>query len=147
MSDVVGGPVMAQTAQAPGAAATGSRSFLQRYMSSKISATAFTIVVVLFVLTLVGPVVAPYPNHITGAVETANRFQPPSLAHPFGTNELGQDVLSMVLGGARVSILTAVAIIASSALIGTIVGAAAGFFGRVVDESLMRVTEIGRAHV
>jgi peptide/nickel transport system permease protein len=122
--------------------ALSTRTLWRRYFSSRVSTSAFAVLVLLLVLTAFGPALAPYPQHITGTVATANRFEPPSSTHLFGTNELGQDVLSLVLGGARVSILTAIAIIASSALIGTIVGALAGFFGRLADEVLMRFTDL-----
>jgi peptide/nickel transport system permease protein len=126
----------------PAAEGPPRRGFWARYFSSRVSTAALAVVVLLLALAAFGPLVAPYPGDITGSVDTPNRFQPPSAAHPFGTNELGQDVLSMVLGGARLSILTALAIIGSSALIGTMVGALAGYFGRLIDEVLMRFTDL-----
>jgi ABC-type dipeptide/oligopeptide/nickel transport system permease subunit len=60
------------------------------------------LVIVLLVLAATGHSIAPYPEHITGSIDTAMRFKPPSWAHWMGTNELGQDVLSLVLGGARI---------------------------------------------
>jgi peptide/nickel transport system permease protein len=130
------------TVAEPAAAGPPRRGFWARYCSSRVSAAALAVVVLLLALAAFGALVAPYPGDITGSVDTPSRFQPPSAAHPFGTNELGQDVLSMVLGGARLSILSALAIIGSSALVGTLVGALAGYFGRLVDEVLMRLTDL-----
>ncbi len=115
---------------------------VRRFLGRRASVLALAAVAGLVVLAAFGSLLAPYPDHIRGAVAVEARFQPPSAAHPFGTNEVGQDVLSLVLGGARVSVVSAVAIIALSALAGTIVGSLAGFFGRIVDEALMRFTDL-----
>ncbi len=119
-----------------------SDSFLRRYMSNRVPALALAVVVALFALAAFGEFLTPYPDHIRGAVNMDDRFMSPSAKHPFGTNELGQDVLSLVLGGARISLIAAVSIIALSALIGTVVGAVAGYFGRFADEVLMRLTDL-----
>ena len=64
---------------------------------------AVMVLIVLF-LAIFGPALAPYPAHVAGGVDTAARFLAPSAAHPFGTNELGQDVLSLVLAGTQTSV-------------------------------------------
>ena len=69
-------------------------------------------------------------------------LQPPGGAFPFGTDDLGRDVLLGVINGARVSLLAGAIAAVTSAVIGTAVGGAAGFFGRPLDDVLMRVTEI-----
>jgi len=89
-----------------------------------------------------GASLAPYPEHVTGGVNTAKRFLAPSLAHPFGTNELGQDVFSLVLAGARVSVLAGFAVVLLGTVIGTIVGAIAGYAGGWIDEILMRLSDL-----
>jgi peptide/nickel transport system permease protein len=69
-------------------------------------------------------------------------LQPPSAAFPFGTDDLGRDVLLGVLNGARVSLLAGALAAATSAILGTLIGAAAGFYGRPLDDILMRLTEV-----
>jgi peptide/nickel transport system permease protein len=69
-------------------------------------------------------------------------LQAPGSAFPFGTDDLGRDVLLGVLNGARVSLLAGALAAATSAIIGTAVGGAAGFYGRPVDDVLMRITEV-----
>lgn len=115
---------------------------VQRLLGQPLSAAAMAVVVCLALLAAFGPALAPYPDHITGALNTADRFLPPSATHLFGTNELGQDMFSLVLGGARTSLVIAVCIIFASALIGTVIGSLAGFFGRWIDEVLMRFTDL-----
>jgi peptide/nickel transport system permease protein len=92
----------------------------------------------LFVLVAaIGPAIAPY-NPLALSRET---LLAPELAHWFGTDELGRDVLSGVLHGARVSLVVGSLSALGAVIIGIAVGAAAGYVGGVVDEALMRMTE------
>lgn len=69
-------------------------------------------------------------------------LRPPSARHLFGTDDLGRDVFSGVVHGARVSLLIGVAVAVLSGLVGVLVGSAAGYAGGLVDDLLMRVTEL-----
>jgi peptide/nickel transport system permease protein len=71
-----------------------------------------------------------------------NRVKPPSSNHPFGTDQLGRDVFTRVLYGGRISLLVGVAVALSSGVIGSFVGALAGFHGGWIDNALMRVTDL-----
>ena len=64
---------------------------------------------------------------------------PPSAGHPLGTDDLGRDLLAMVLHGSRTSLLVGLAVTLLSGLLGTLVGAVAGYCGRRVDDALMRL--------
>lgn len=84
--------------------------------------------------------VAPYTANDQ---DIARRLQPPALgAHPLGTDEVGRDVLSRLIYGARISLLVGVVAVALSCPIGVLVGLIAGYAGRRTDDVLMRVTEI-----
>lgn len=72
----------------------------------------------------------------------APALQPPSASHWMGTDDLGRDILSGVLHGARTSMLVAVAVLAIASAIGIAVGVTSGYLGGVVDEALMRATEL-----
>lgn len=72
----------------------------------------------------------------------ALRLAPPSLAHPFGLDELGRDILARVLAGARISFVVGVTVVAVSATVGTALGAVAGYFGGVFDEVISRIIDI-----
>jgi peptide/nickel transport system permease protein len=89
--------------------------------------------------TLVGPVV--YPVGIN-TINFQAALQPPSWAHPLGTNDLGQDTLARVLYGGRISIAVGIAAMLVSATLGTLVGAVAGYFGGFLDTALMRITDV-----
>ena len=120
----------------------GWRRGLYRFRQSWLSVLGLAIVLVLFGVALLGPALAPYPEHVGGGVSTAARFQSPSARHWFGTNELGQDVFSLVLAGARVSLLAGFAVVILGAAVGTLVGAVAGYVGGWTDEALMRLADL-----
>lgn len=126
----------------PSARSIAFRRAAYRFSQSWLSLVGLAITLALLVVALFGAALAPYPEHIAGAINTAARFRPPSLAHPFGTNELGQDILSLVLGGARVSILAGFAVVCLGALAGTAIGAIAGYAGGWIDDVLMRLTDL-----
>jgi peptide/nickel transport system permease protein len=126
----------------PSARREAWRRGVYRFGQSRMSMAGLAIVLVLLVLALVGPWLAPHPEHIAGGVSTAERFKPPSVQHWFGTNEMGQDVLSLVLGGARVSVLAGFAVVLLGALAGTVVGAVAGYAGGWTDDLLMRLADL-----
>jgi peptide/nickel transport system permease protein len=88
---------------------------------------------------LIGPLVAPYPAL---AQNLDKVLAPPSAAHPFGTDENGGDLLSMLLFGARAALLIAGSTVAISMTIGTVLGAAAGYLGGWVDEAIMRLVDV-----
>ena len=93
---------------------------------------------VLIALALLAPHVAPYGVDV---IDLAHRRAAPSRQHGFGTDELGRDLLTRVLFGARVSLAIGLLSAALSAGIGVVVGAVAGYVGGVTDAVLMRVTD------
>lgn len=126
----------------PSPRAVARRRALHRFAQSRLSLLGLLSSGLVLFLAIAGPWLAPYPEHVAGGIATGARFAPPSLAHPFGTNELGQDVLSLVLAGARVSVLAGLAVVLLGALVGTAVGAVAGYVGGWTDEILMRLADL-----
>lgn len=102
------------------------------------AAVAGGIIAALVLLAALAPVVAP---HAFDALDLAQRRGAPSWQHPFGTDELGRDVLTRVLYGARISLAIGLVSAALSAVIGVAVGAISGYAGGFVDAALMRVTD------
>ena len=98
--------------------------------------------ILILILALLAPAIVPYPQDIADKTNLSEKFQPPSSAHLFGTDELGRDVFSRVLYGTRISLSTAVLAVALSLIIGVPLGAVAGTFGGAVDEIIMRITDI-----
>ena len=89
-------------------------------------------------LSVLGPLVWTIAPEATNPAQS---LLGPSAAHPFGTDELGRDVLSRLLHGSRVTLLVGVAAMLAALLIGVIVGAVAGFNGGWLDALLMRFTD------
>lgn len=88
---------------------------------------------------LVGPVLTPYDP---AAQELARRLEGPTLAHPFGLDELGRDILARILSGARISLLVGVAVVSVSSAVGMLLGSIAGYFGGRVDDVISRVIDV-----
>ncbi len=93
----------------------------------------------LFVVSLLAPWLAPYdPN----AIDLKQVLMPPSGSHPFGTDPLGRDVFSRMIWGAGISLKVGFVATGIAILIGTILGALAGYYGRWVDAVIMRFVDI-----
>lgn len=98
------------------------------------------IVMALFILAAIfAPLIAPYDPL---AQDLLAKFEPPSLAHPLGQDELGRDILSRIIYGARVSLTAGLAAVALATVAGTIVGLITGYAGGWVDSVLMRLMDI-----
>jgi peptide/nickel transport system permease protein len=96
----------------------------------------------LVVLALLSPWVAPMDPYAT---DPSRALQPPSPAHPFGTDVFGEDILSRVIWGARVDLLIAAAAVGIALLLGGVLGALAGFVGGWSDELVMRAMDVLQA--
>ncbi|WKB35754.1 ABC transporter permease subunit [Terrilactibacillus sp. S3-3] len=70
------------------------------------------------------------------------KFQPPSLKHWFGTDEVGRDILTRILYGARLSLGVGISVIAVSGLIGMMIGAVSGYYGGIIDQIIMRIMDM-----
>jgi peptide/nickel transport system permease protein len=88
------------------------------------------------------PLLAPYPADAGTATHPEIALQAPSLHHLFGTDQVGRDVFSRVLYGARVSPVIAFFVLLIACAIGVPLGIAAGYFGGAIDEVIMRVTDV-----
>lgn len=111
----------------------------RRFKRHKLAIAAGVVLALLVASAIAAPLIAPYSFH---AIDLANPVAPPGWRHWFGTDGLGRDQLTRVLYGGRVSLLVGVTVALAAGVIGTIVGALAGYYGRWVDNLLMRVTDL-----
>ena len=96
-----------------------------------LAAIGMALVVLFVVFAIFAPLIAPQdPSNI----DLPSRLQPPSAAHWFGTDELGRDILSRVIYGARISMLVGSSVVAGSLLLGLIFGSIAGYYGGFADK-------------
>src|SRR6185369_3560317 len=85
------------------------------------------------------PFLAPFDPNIQ---DTDHRLEPPSHQHPLGLDDLGRDVLSRIVWGARVSLRVGFSVVILASIIGVTLGAMAGYFGGTIDTLVMRLTDI-----
>jgi len=136
MSEALAAPeVVAPRARREVAPSGYVRTTLRRLRSDRLTMAAFVLLGIIVVLTLAGPWLAqqvfgldPYRQTLT------QRYQPPSPAHPYGTDDLGRDVLARTLIAGRVSFTIGVTVAIVSLVIGIPVGLASGYFGGRFDD-------------
>lgn len=112
---------------------------MRALLANRLAATGIVIVAILLVVALVAPKLAPFEPD---AQNLAERLLPPSTLHPFGTDQLGRDILSRVIWGSRITLLIIGLAAITVAPIGLAVGIVAGYRGGLVDRVLMRTTDV-----
>jgi len=110
-------------------------------MQNPMETAGFLMVVSLMLLAIFAPVVAPH-DPVLAVANTFGDPAAPSRAFPLGTDQLGRDVLSRIIFGARISLTVGIAAMLVTVIIGVAVGLLSGFFGGAVDFVLMRFTDI-----
>jgi peptide/nickel transport system permease protein len=113
--------------------------FLERFFKNKMAVAGSIVVLLLFAVSLLAPWIAPYDP---STIDLKHVLAPPSFGHPLGTDQLGRDVLSRMIWGARISLKVGFVATGIAMLIGTILGAASGYYGRWVDAIIMRFVDI-----
>jgi peptide/nickel transport system permease protein len=127
--------IAAATAPEP---ASGWRRTLRRFARNRLALVGL----VAFVLVVLAVSLAGLSPHDPERTNVRARFAPPSLEHPFGTDDLGRDTMTRVLYGGRISLLVGFLSMALSVTVGTVVGGLAGYFRGWVDSTLMRATDL-----
>lgn len=110
-----------------------------RFVKNKMAVLGLLILALLVIMAIFAPVIA---THVPEKQDLANRLALPSAAHFFGTDNFGRDIFSNVVYGARISLFIGLAATTISVVIGTIIGAVAGFFGGQVDNVIMRIVDV-----
>jgi peptide/nickel transport system permease protein len=113
--------------------------FLRAFFSNRLAVFGTAVMAVFILMAVFAPLLAPYDPLDQNLPQ---KFDGPSLAHPFGQDELGRDILSRVIYGARISLTAGLAAVAIATAAGTLIGLVAGFFGRWPDSVLMRLMDV-----
>ncbi len=121
-------------------AATGQwKDVRKQFIRNKLAVVGLGMVIFVVIIAIFAPWLAPYdPQH----QDLFNTESPPSWEHWFGTDVVGRDQLSRVMYGARIALLVGVVSIFLAAVIGIVLGAAAGYFGRFWDSAIMRICDV-----
>ena len=112
---------------------------IRRFRRNRPALLGLAIVLALVVVAAAAPLLAPVAPD---AQNLRARLEPPSLAHPFGTDEFGRSMLARVIYGARVSLFTGLVPVAASALVGTLLGLLAGYYRGRTDAVIMRSMDV-----
>ena len=111
----------------------------RRFRRSPVATAALAYVVLITLIAILAPLLSPYaPDDANLAI----RLRPPDRSHLFGTDDVGRDVLARMIYGSRVSLLVGFCATALSALVGSFLGAIAGYYGRAADWVVSRLIEI-----
>lgn len=113
--------------------------FWQHFLKNRGAVYCVPILFFFILLAIFGPYISPY-NFLR--IGKAPPMQPPSLEYPMGTDDLGRDILSGVLSGTRVSLTIGILASVTATIVGLLIGSIAGFYGGVIDNVLMRLTEV-----
>jgi peptide/nickel transport system permease protein len=125
---------------APGVETRSRRQdFLRTFFSNRLALFGAAAMAVFILMAVFAPLIAPYDPL---QQDLAGKFAPPSRAHLMGQDELGRDILSRVIYGARVSLTAGLAAVALATGVGTVIGLVAGYFGRWSDSVLMRLMDV-----
>ena len=109
---------------------------------NKIAMFCAGVIIVLILIAIFAPLIAPYdPTYQDYAAVLAE----PSMAHPFGTDEYGRDILSRIIYGSRVSISIGIVAQIVASLVGVTLGSIAGYYGGKIDSVISRIMEIFQA--
>ncbi len=108
-------------------------------LRNPLAMVGLAIILLLLLVAMFAPLLAPY-SPIQG--DLANRLQPPSATHWMGTDELGRDILSRIIFGARITLMIVLLVAIIAAPLGLLIGTVAGYFGGWVDRILMGLTDI-----
>jgi peptide/nickel transport system permease protein len=111
----------------------------ERFRAHRPAVVAAFVLGMLTLLSAAAPLISPYdPDKISLLLI----YDPPSLAHPFGTDDLGRDLATRILYGGRVSLAIGLLAVTVAVSIGTLVGVVAGYYGRWIDSLLMRFVDM-----
>ncbi|HKZ16568.1 MAG TPA: oligopeptide ABC transporter permease [Geobacteraceae bacterium] len=113
--------------------------FWQRFRQNGFAVAGGIIVVVLFLMSFLAPYITPYDP---STIDAYHVLMPPTAQHWMGTDELGRDVFTRVIYGARISLKVGFVAVGIAVVIGTMIGLIAGYYGRWLDALLMRLVDI-----
>jgi peptide/nickel transport system permease protein len=113
--------------------------FWFKFTRNRLAVGGAIVVSALFITALFAPLIAPYDPSFIDAEQV---LSPPSRAHLLGTDQLGRDVLSRIIWGGRISLLVGFVAVGIATVIGAILGALSGYYGKIVDSVIMRFVDI-----
>jgi peptide/nickel transport system permease protein len=111
----------------------------RRFRRHRMAMVGVVILSILVLYSIGGALV--FSESYANATDTSQRLQPPSAAHPFGTDTIGRDILARTIYGGQISLMIGLTAVLIETILGVLVGALAGYYGGKIDSILMRITE------
>ena len=112
------------------------------FFKDKLAVVGLAIIVATIAMAVFAPWIAPYPDQGRGDSNLKERFEAPNAQHLMGTDNLGRDILSRIVYGARIPLIISFTVTAVIVLIGVPLGGIAGYYGGRIDEVVMRITDV-----
>lgn len=119
--------------------------FKKRFFRNKLAIAGISLLIFLFLFSFVGPLISPYGEYQVFYVPDGSLYlinNPPSWAHWLGTDKNGMDVLVRIMYGGRISLTIGFAVVSLEMIIGITLGGIAGYYGKIVDEIIMRIVDV-----
>jgi peptide/nickel transport system permease protein len=136
MSTLEAAPLEVAVSRAP------LRDFVRGLRRRPLMAIGLGIIIVAVLVAVLAPLITPYPADAGSVTHPTNTLAAPGHGHILGTDQLGRDVFTRVIYGARTSLLIVLSVLVLAALIGVPLGIVAGATGGWVDDAIMRITDI-----
>ena len=114
--------------------------FRQAFLGNKLAIVGLIVISLFVLMAVFAPLLAPYDP--IKDQNLGDRFAGPSASHPFGQDELGRDILSRIIFGARISLTAGLAAVVFATVFGTLVGVVSGYAGGLIDSILMRLMDV-----
>lgn len=111
----------------------------RRFVRHRMAVAGAIMLVLLFLYSFGGAIIVSEAE--ANATDTGIRLQPPSVDYPFGTDQIGRDILARTIYGGQISLLIGLAAVILETIVGVLIGAIAGYYGGLIDAILMRFTE------
>jgi len=121
------------------AAISQKQLFWRQFRRHKLALASAAVLLVLAAVVLLAPWIAPYPFD---AIDTTQFRKPPSLAHIMGTDDIGRDLFTRLLYGGQISLAIGIFSALVGTGVGTLMGSLAGYYGKALDNFIMRVTDV-----
>lgn len=112
------------------------------FRKDKLALVGLAMILIFLVVAIFAPLLAPYPAQGLGESDLESRLEAPSRTHLFGTDRQGRDILSRIMFGLRISLIAAFSVTTAAIAIGVPLGAIAGYYGGLIDEVIMRITDL-----
>jgi len=114
-----------------------------RFSKSKLSVVGLAMVIIIIILAIFAEYLTPYPSHAGLYINFAERYKPPSLQHPFGTDMYGRDVFTRTIFGFRYALLMAAVVLSLVVPPGVLLGLLAGYYrGTIIETIILRISEV-----